>query len=88
MFLVRGPQKDRTHCLGMPGPPASYLKHSVDLLAPYPLGMREAHGLAVHECLLPLVFVLAPLVAGDVRDSYRRKQNLCVHRVFPEKVIT
>lgn len=87
-FLIRGPWKDKTRRLGTPRPPASYLKHSIDLLAPHPLGMWEAHRLAVHECLLPLVFILASLVAGDVRDSYRRKQNLCVHRLFTEKVIT
>lgn len=54
-------------------PQFSYLKYTIDLLAPDPLGVREAHGLAVHQCLLPLVLVFAPLVASDVGNSCKRE---------------
>lgn len=64
--------------LYIPNTPVSYLKYSIDLLAPHPFGMWVAHGLAVHECLLPLVFIFTSLVASDVRDSYKRKQELCL----------
>lgn len=37
--------------------------------------MREAHRLAVHECLLPLIFIFTSLVASDVRSSYETKQK-------------
>lgn len=36
-------------------------------LAPGPGRVRVTHRLAVEHCIFPLVFVLAPLVAGDVR---------------------
>lgn len=56
-------------------PKFSYLKYSIDLLAPHPLGMWEAHRLAVHERLLPLIFIFTSLVASDVGSSYETKQK-------------
>lgn len=62
--------------LYIPITPVPYLEYSIDLLAPHPFRMWVAHGLAVHECLLPLVFIFTSLVASDVRDSYKGKQEL------------
>lgn len=70
-------------------PQFSYLKHSVDLLAPHPLRMREAHRLAVHECLLPLIFIFASLVASDVGSSYGTKQRTSTYKpLITERLIS
>lgn len=44
-------------------------------LAPRPGRVWVTHRLAVEHCILPLVFVLTPLVAGDVRLCCRGKNK-------------
>lgn len=58
-----------------------FRKYSIDLLAPHPVGMGEAHRLAIHDCHLPFIFVLTSLVDSDIRTSFHFYSGVGYRRV-------
>lgn len=73
---------------GRRSPPGStYPVGAVVEAAPAPGRVGVAHRLTVEAGLLPLIPVLAALVAGDLRSSYRRKKSSTV-RIDKSPIIT